>query len=115
VLEASFGKYDNRVLHRDSVKSRLSLGLLYERHYRAMLSWWAKAEFVNRRRAVEADSLASNFSLGAGVSLMPLFFIPDRLPFVAERLRIRLGVRVDTRHWQPSIKRFEVQTLLYVR
>lgn len=115
VLETSFGKYDNRVLHQDSVKSRLSVGLLYERHYRAILSWWGKAEFVNQRRSVEGDSLASNLSLGAGVSLMPLFFIPDRLPFFAERLRLRLGVRVDTRHWQPSVRRFEVQTLLYVR
>lgn len=116
IVEPRIGLYRRRLLGADGEPTHVSFSLTYERHYKALFSWYVRPlNYVSGRRKLEGDPEASDFTIGFGGSLMPLFPFPNILRGVGQFLRIRGGVRVDSRHWEPRIRRFELQGLVYFR
>ncbi len=101
--------------------ARPSVSVLYERHYRSLFSWYLKPlDFVSHRGDLEGrtDGRRAEFSLSAGISIMPFFPFPDMKvigPLLSNRFRLRLGMRTDIAGWRPEVNRFEIQTILYAR
>jgi hypothetical protein len=116
VLEAQFGWYRRRLARDPPGRERLAVGLLYERHYRSTLSWYAKASWLGKREAVEQDESATAMVFGFGASVMPLFPVAEKLgPFewLAEDFRIRVGLRLDMPEAEPRISRLELAGVVY--
>lgn len=118
VVELQVGFYGREAI--DFGRGRLSLSLLYDRHYRRFLSWYIRPiGWVRHRGAVERDSTASDVVLGFGGSVMPFLLMADKLPppwrHLATTTRIRAGFRVDMKDLRPNPQRVEVQVSLYAR
>jgi hypothetical protein len=118
VLEVQTGLY-GRKAHQLG-RNRLSLSLVYDRHYRRLLSWYVKpVSWVRKRRAYESDPTASDVVLGFGASVMPLLPMADKLndPWrsIATTLRMRTGFRIDMMGFRPRPQRVELQISLYSR
>jgi hypothetical protein len=104
----------------DFGRNRVSLSILYDRHYRRFLSWYVRpVSWVRKRRAYERDSTASDVVLGFGGSMMPLLPLADKLSppwrHFATTLRVRAGFRIDMMGFRPRPQRLETQISLYVR
>ncbi len=116
MLEAQFGLYRRRFFTGEDGPTRPSVSLLYERHHKRVFSWYARPfSYVKKRAEIEGDPEASDVVLGFGASVMPFFPVPQVLKGMAQRLRIRAGIRIDAKDWEPSLRRFELQTTMYVR
>ena len=88
----------------------------YERHYKRTVSWYQRPlNYVRHRAELEGDPEASDFTVAFGMSVMPFFSVPNVLAGLAQRLRLRLGLRLDAKHWEPSLRRLEVGSTMYVR
>jgi hypothetical protein len=119
VLEVQATFYRRRLFGDSPDGSRIGIGLLYQRHYKSTLSWYLKAAMITTRAKLEGDPNASDVVLGIGGSLMPLFPISDKLPHwlkgVGEDIRLRAGFRLDAKHLQPRLSRFELGAMVYSR
>jgi hypothetical protein len=118
VLELQVGLYGIKAA--DFGRNRVSLSILYDRHYRRFLSWYVRpVSWVRKRRAYERDSTASDVVLGFGGSMMPLLPLADKLSppwrHFATTLRVRAGFRIDMMGFRPRPQRLETQISLYVR
>ena len=58
---------------------------------------------------------SSDVTLAFGISVVPFFSVPNVLAGLAQRLRLRLGLRLDAKHWEPSLRRLEIGSTMYVR
>jgi len=117
VFEPRFGFYRRRLIGGPEFgPTHYSFSITYERHYKALFSWYAKPiNYVSRRSFLEGDPEASSFGFGFGASVMPLFPFPQVLKGVGQFLRFRLGFRIDAPGWEPRIHRFEFQGVVYFR
>ena len=114
--ELQIGIYRRRMFGVTGEPTRVSLGLLYERHYKRTVSWYLRPlNYVRHRAELEGDPEASDFTVAFGMSVMPFFSVPNVLAGLAQRLRLRLGLRLDAKHWEPSLRRLEVGSTMYVR
>jgi hypothetical protein len=118
VLEVQVGAYGRR-LHDGRLfggPTHVSISALYERHYRRVFSWYVRPlDFVRSRGDLEKDPRSTDLALGFGGSIMPFFPFSDAVPFLSGRLRLRGGIRLDGKDWEPRLARFELQTTIYVR
>jgi hypothetical protein len=118
VVELQVGLYGREAAHLG--RNRLSLSLVYDRHYRRFLSWYIRpVSWVRHRGKIERDSTASDVTLGFGASVMPFLLVADRMrpPWrhLATTVRLRAGFRVDLHRFRPEPKRIEVQLSLYAK
>jgi hypothetical protein len=114
ILEPQVGLYSARVF--EGGPRTVSLSLLYERHYRNTFSWYVRPiNYVHDRARYDLDPDAGDFAMGFGISVMPFFPFPDLLFRTADQLRLRAGIRVDFRNWQPDPRRLELQSTFYFR
>jgi hypothetical protein len=118
VLEVQVGRYYGYQLFKG--KSRYSVSVLYERQYRGLTSYYIRPiDYVHRRSELEGGSAPADFTMGAGVSVMPFFPFPDKPivgPLLSQRFRLRGGVRIDIGpSMTPRLGRFEFQGVFYVR
>jgi hypothetical protein len=113
VLEPQIGLYGHRLF--SPFPGNLSLALTYERKYRDAFSWYSRLAWVNNRSSLEGDPLASDATVGVGISVMPLYLFPEMLPGISEHLRLRGGLRFDVNHGEPRVSRIELQSVWYMR
>jgi hypothetical protein len=109
-VEAGFYTSDYRGL------GALSAQVTYERHHRALTSWYVTPlAYVRDRPRLESDPRVSSYAAGAGLSFMPFILAEKLLGGLLHRLRLRAGVRLDLDDWRPSVRRLEFRSIYYLR
>jgi hypothetical protein len=118
ILELQGGVYRPRFFESGG-PTRISAALTYDRKYKQFVSWYARVQYVGGRAEIERSAVARDLDFGGGISLMPLLPIRDMLPKftrgLAQALRVRAGVRIDFRDWEPSARLLDIQLVTYAR
>jgi hypothetical protein len=94
---------------------RPGLSVTYDRHYKSFFSWFLKYGWVYHRDDIEPG--AGSGALTVGGTIMPLFPFADHRwvqPF-ANHLRVRAGLRLETRSSRPLARRVDLELSYYVR
>jgi len=94
---------------------RPGLSVTYDRHYKSFFSWFLKYGWVYHRDDIEPG--AGSGALTVGGTMMPFFPFADKATFqpVANHLRVRAGLRLETRSARPLARRVALELSYYVR
>ncbi len=80
-----------------------TLGMLYEAHRNAHVSWYAAGKWIPRRDRVTDTPGASEFSVSGGVSVLP--HIDEHMFRLINVIRVRAGLRFDPFHGEDLLSR----------
>ncbi len=118
VIEVHGGVYRPRFFETGG-PTRITASMLYDRKYKQFLSWYARVGYVKGRAEIERSPVARDLDFGVGASVMPLLPIRDLLPGFtrgfAKAFRVRAGVRIDFRDWEPNARLLDIQLVTYAR
>jgi hypothetical protein len=115
VLELHGGLGKRNLLGRNTHRPQPAFSLIYDQAYKSAISGYLGLDYLDDRRVIEADQDAGDFALVGGISVMPLFPIPDIWPALATRLRTRIGFQIWKREERFTLRRLELRAVWYVR